>query len=86
MPVGQAGDGAGGVVGVQGGQHQVAGQRGLDRDLRGLEVADLADHDHVRVLAQDGAQALAKVSSDPGVDLGLADAGQLVLDRVLDRR
>jgi hypothetical protein len=30
---------------VHGGQHQVAGERGLDRDLRGLEVADLADHD-----------------------------------------
>ncbi len=37
--VGQARDGAGGVVGVQGGQHQVAGERGLDGDLRGFEVA-----------------------------------------------
>ncbi len=44
------------VVGVQGGEHQVAGQRGLDGDLGGLVVADLADHDDVGVLAQEGAQ------------------------------
>ena len=28
------------VVGVQGGHHQVAGLRGLDGDLGGLDVAD----------------------------------------------
>jgi hypothetical protein len=83
--VGQAGDGAGRVVGVQRGQHQVAGQRGLDGDLRGFEVADFADHDHVRVLAQDGAQGLGKGQVDLGIDLGLADAGQFVLDRVFHR-
>ncbi len=47
----------GGVVGVQRGEHQVPGERGLDRDLRGLAVADLADHDHVGVGAHDRAQA-----------------------------
>ena len=74
--IGQPGDGAGRVVGVQGGQHQVAGERGLDGDLRGLEVADLADHDHVRVLAQDGAQGLGEAEVDLGVDLGLAEIGR----------
>ena len=44
------------VVGVQRREHQVAGERGLDGDLGGLEVADLADHDDVGVLAQEGAQ------------------------------
>ena len=38
-------------------KHEVAGQRGLHRDLRGLEVADLAHHHHVGILAQDRAQA-----------------------------
>src|SRR2546427_7618945 len=33
------------VVGVQRGEHEVACQRGLDSDLRGLAVADLADQD-----------------------------------------
>src|SRR5690606_10573808 len=37
------------IVGVQGRQHEVSGQRGLYRHLCGFEVADLADHDDVRV-------------------------------------
>jgi hypothetical protein len=39
----QAGERARGVVGVQGREYQMAGERRLDRDLRGLQVADLAD-------------------------------------------
>ena len=84
--IGQPRDGARRVVRVQRGEHQVAGERGLDRDLRGLVVADLADHDHVRVLAQDGAQRLGEGEVDLRVHLRLADAGQLVLDRVLHRQ
>ena len=44
------------VVGVQRREHEVAGERRLDRDLRGLAVADLADHDHVGVGADHRAQ------------------------------
>ncbi|MQM39515.1 hypothetical protein KBTX_03543 [wastewater metagenome] len=62
----------------------MTGQRGLDRDLRGLEVADLADHDHVRVLAEDGAQPAGEGHVDAQVHLGLADAVEVILDRVLD--
>ena len=80
--VDQARDGAGGIVGVQRGQHQVARQRSLHGDLRGLEIADFTDHDDVRVLAQDGTQGLGEGQVDFGIDLGLADAVQLVLDRV----
>jgi hypothetical protein len=53
---------------VHGGEHQVAGQRRLHGDLRRLGVADLADHDLVRVVAQDGAQAARE-----GQALGLVD-------------
>ena len=77
--------GTGGVVGVQGGENHVAGQRRLHGDLGGLAVADLADHDDVRVLAQDRPQAGGKGQADLRVDLDLADPGKLVLDRVLDR-
>jgi hypothetical protein len=41
-----------GAVGVQGRQHEVAGLGELDAVLHGLAVADLADQDHVRRLAQ----------------------------------
>ena len=44
------------VVGVQRGEHEVAGERGVDRDVGALAVADLADHDDVGVGAHDGAQ------------------------------
>ena len=79
--VAQSRDGADRGVGVQRRQHQVAGERGLHGDLRGFEVADFADHHHVRVLAQDGAQAAREGHFDLGVDLGLADAVDVVLDR-----
>ena len=42
-----------GVGGVQRREHEVTGERGLHRDAGGLDVADLADEDHVGVLAQD---------------------------------
>jgi hypothetical protein len=52
----KARDNADRVVGVDGREHQVAGERRLHRQVGGLAVADLADHDDVRVLAQRRAQ------------------------------
>src|SRR6056297_2815672 len=72
-------------VRMQRGEHEVAGETGLHRDLRRLEVADLADHHDVGVLAEDGPQAARKRHADLGVHLRLADAVDVVLDRVLDR-
>jgi hypothetical protein len=42
------------IVGVQGGQHQVAGLRGLDGDVGRFQVADFTHHDDVGILAQEG--------------------------------
>src|SRR6185436_12150192 len=73
-------------VGVQRGHHQVSRERGLHGDVRGFQVADFADHHHVRVLAQDGAQSAREGHLDLGVHLRLADAVDVVLDRILDRQ
>ena len=54
--VDQARDGAGGVVRVDRREHEVTRERRVDRDLDRLLVADLADHDDVRILAQEGAE------------------------------
>jgi hypothetical protein len=40
----------------------MAGQRRVDRDLRGLVVADLADHDLVGIVAEDERSPRAKVN------------------------
>ena len=74
--------GPGRVVGVQRAEHQVAGQRRLDGVLGRLQVADFADEDDVRVVAQDAPQRVAERQPDLGVDLDLVDAVQLVLHRV----
>ena len=73
---------------VQRAEDEVAGlgrgHRGRDR----LEVAHLADEDHVRVLAQRAAQALGE-RRRVDADLALVDDAALVavqeLDRILDR-
>ena len=56
----QTGDRGRRIIGMQGGEHDVTGQRGLDRDLRGLEVTDLTDQDLVGVLTQDRAQTVGE--------------------------
>ena len=81
--VAQAGDGARGVVGVQRAEHHVPGQGGLHGDLGGLQVADFAHQDHVRVLPQDGTQGRGERDADFGIDRHLDDAVDVVLDRVL---
>lgn len=62
----------------------MAGQRGLHGDLRGFGVAHFADHDDIRVLAENGAQRVGEAHADLGMDLDLVDAAELVFDRVLD--
>ena len=58
------------------------GLRRLDGDLGRLQVANLADHDHVRVLAQEGAQRLGEVHALARIDVDLVDAFQVDLHRV----
>ena len=81
--VDETGDDAGGVVGVQRREHQVARERGLHGDVGRLAVADLADEADVRVLAQHRAQHRGEREADLLVHGDLVDARQLVLDRVL---
>ena len=84
----QAADRLGRVDGVHRREDEVAGLGGLQRGLGGLAVAQLADQDHVRVLAERAAERLVEgLGVEP--DLTLVDDAALVavqdLDRVLDR-
>src|SRR5690349_15636212 len=72
------------VVGVNRGEHEVPCKRGLNRDLRGLRVANLADHDLVRVVTQNGTKTTIERQSFLFVHGNLRDAVQLILNRILD--
>ena len=73
---------------VQRREDEVARFRRLQRGLRGLGVAQLADQDRVRVLAERAAEGLAEALGVEA-DLALVDDRLVVgvqdLDRVLDR-
>ena len=77
----EARDRRGRVVRVQRREDEVARESGLDRDLRRLGVADLADHDDVGVRAEDRAQRRGEREPRTDVDLHLVHAGEPVLDR-----
>lgn len=63
----------------------MARQGGLDGDLGGFVIPYLAHHDDIRVLAEDGTQALRESDVGRDIDLALVDIGELILNRVLDR-
>src|ERR1051325_9458596 len=83
--VDQTGECAWGVVRVQRRKNQVTRQRSANGNLRRFEVANFADHDDVRILAKNMAQAHRKRQSDITAHRNLIDAFELVLDRLFDR-
>ena len=82
----QAADRARRVVGVKRREHHVTGERRLDRDLGGLEVTNLTDHDDVGILTQERTQRRGEVQADRLVHLALVDAREVELDRILGGR
>ena len=82
--IGEPGDRAGRVVGVQCGVNEVAGQGGTDGHIGGLAIADFTDHDHVRVLTHDVPQPGCEGQTDLRIDVDLVDPVHLIFDRVLD--
>ena len=79
----QSADGRRTVVGMEGGKDQVAGHRRLDGDFRSFDVADLADHDDVWILAQKGLQGGSKGHPHLLVDVDLVDPLEVELHRIL---
>ena len=70
---------------MQRGQHQVTGQRRLDGDLGGLQVANFPEHDDIGILTQEGAEGLAEGHAGRFIDLHLHDPLDVELHRVFDR-
>ena len=64
----------------------MASERGLYSNLRSFKIANLADHDHIRVLPKNGAQGFRKTHVNTRIDLRLPDTEQLIFNWVLDRQ
>ena len=56
----------------------------LDRSTGSLAVTGLAHHDNIRVLTHQGAQTHIEGHTRGHIDLGLVDAGDIFLHRILD--
>jgi hypothetical protein len=67
---------------VQRAEHEVTGEGRLDGDATGIDIADLAHHDDVRVLPQQRPQGGGELEAGLVVHLKLVDAHQVVLDGV----
>src|SRR6185437_2937927 len=72
------------VVGVDGGEDQMPGKGGVDRDLRGFLVTDFAHQDLVRIVTQNRAEAAREGQPLFLIYGNLRDAANLVLNRVLN--
>ena len=70
---------------MQSGKYEVAGQGGLDGDSRRLLIADLADHNNVRVLTQKTSQGVGESKPRRIVDFKLVNAGDVAFDGILNR-
>src|SRR5204863_2828684 len=66
-------------------ENKVSSQAGGGGNTRGLEVANLTDHNYVRRLAQDGAQRRRKCHPDVRIHLHLVDPVHLIFNWLLDR-
>ena len=69
---------------VQRRQHEVSGERGLNRDARRVGITNLTDQDDVGVLTQQCPQTGGERQSGLLVGLHLVDAGEHVFHGILD--
>ena len=72
------------VIGVQGRQHKVTGQRRLDGHFCRFQITDFADHDDVRILPHQGSHAIGKADVDIVLNLHLVERGLDHFNRILD--
>ena len=70
---------------MEGTEDDVPCQGGPHGDARRLAIADFADDEDIRVLAQNGAQAVGKGHIHLLVDLHLIDPRNIIFHRVLQR-
>ena len=81
----QAGNGAGRIVRMQRGKHQVSGQRRLNRHIGCFQITNLPHHDDVGILPHQRAHAFGKTEIELRLHLRLVERRLDHFDRILDR-
>src|SRR6185369_12723622 len=67
---------------MEGREYEVTSESSFDGDFSSFEVADFADENDVRILAQEGTQCGREVQTDLFLHLHLVDAEQVELHRI----
>ena len=76
----ESGDGAGGIVAVQGGQDQVPCKGCFDGSFCRFLITGLTHQQHIRVLTHEGPKGSAEVKSLISIHLALGNARQCVFN------
>ena len=72
------------VVSMQSRKNQMAGKGTANGNVGGFAVANLTNHDDVRVLSNNGPQTIGKIQTTLAVYGDLIDAVELILNGVLN--
>ena len=81
----QARDAADRIVCMQRAENEVTGHGRPDCDIRGFDIANFADHNHIGILAQNMAETFCESEIDFWFDVDLRDTGNSIFDRFFDR-
>ena len=81
----QTRDAADGIIRVQRAENKVTSHRRANRDVRGFDVANLADHHHVRILSQNVTETFGERQIDLRFHVDLRNTGQSIFHRFFNR-
>ena len=73
-----------GIVRVQRAENKVASHGRANRYVRGFNVANLADHDHIRILSQNVTETFGESQINLRFHIDLRDTGNSIFDRFFD--
>ena len=82
--VNHAGDGAWGIIGVQGTENKMPCEGGLNHHFCGFPVPDFTDHQHIRIVPENRAEPGGKGKVNFGIDLDLAYIRNLILNGIFN--
>src|SRR5262249_31418305 len=80
----QTRDAAYSIIRVEGAENKVASHGRANRNVRRFDIANLADHDHIRILSQNVTEAFGESQIDLRFYINLRDTSNPIFDRFFD--